>query len=65
MQDEDRYIAATYGEPMRRLSFWDRPAQTRAGAAQALKLVLAERLALPDMGVSLVAAALAYLESDH
>ena len=63
--EADAYAEVSYGPPLNVLKKWERPAQTRTGALEALRLIADENKDFarnPVVG-SLLAAALAYLEA--
>jgi len=59
-------VWSTYGEPYRTICNWERPALTREGAAEALKMALSEMSIFEDdeSHMMLIKAALGYLEAD-
>jgi hypothetical protein len=65
-RDDEETIARTYGPPLDVLQEWERPAQTREGALEAIRLAFETEREF--MGESLthnmLAAALAYFENE-
>jgi hypothetical protein len=61
--NEDSFVQQTYGPCMDALLTWDKPAGTREGAIEALKLMSEEQVFLDSMGEPLRLAVLRYLES--
>ncbi|MDW9417413.1 hypothetical protein GOB15_23780 [Sinorhizobium meliloti] len=64
---EQAVIAKTYGPPLNALEEWDRPAETRQGALEALRFAHEESLAFQSAPTvaAMVAAALAYFEREE
>jgi hypothetical protein len=62
--NEERWIAETYGPPMKVLQDWEDPARSMEGVIRALKVLDDDSLVLDGIGTSLLYACRAYLEGE-